>query len=151
MKSIFTKLSTLLLCGAVAMVGCTDFSEDIQAVDTKVDGLTNELNNYKASTAATIAELEASIAALEAKQEQMAADYAKKSELEAAKTELQDKLSAEIAKVNASISDAVDAIAALEAGKADKTEVADLKKTVEDAIAQATAAIAAPDATAASR
>jgi len=146
MKSIFTKLSTLLLCGAVAMVGCTDFSEDIQAVDTKVDGLTNELNNYKASTAATIAELEASIAALEAKQEQMAADYAKKSELEAAKTELQDKLSAEIAKVNASISDAVDAIAALEAGKADKTEVADLKKTVEDAIAEANAAIAALDA-----
>ena len=146
MKSIFTKLSTLLLCGAVAMVGCTDFSEDIQAVDTKVDGLTTELNNYKASTAATIAELEASIAALEAKQEQMAADYAKKSELEAAKTELQDKLSAEIAKVNASISDAVDAIAALEAGKADKTEVADLKKTVEDAIAEANAAIAALDA-----
>ena len=128
------------------MVGCTDFSEDIQAVDTKVDGLTTELNNYKASTAATIAELEASIAALEAKQEQMAADYAKKSELEAAKTELQDKLSAEIAKVNASISDAVDAIAALEAGKADKTEVADLKKTVEDAIAEANAAIAALDA-----
>lgn len=146
MKSIFTKLSTLLLCGAVAMVGCTDFSEDIQAVDKKVDGLTTELNNYKASTAATIAELEASIAALEAKQEQMAADYAKKSELEAAKTELQDKLSAEIAKVNASISDAVDAIAALEAGKADKTEVADLKKTVEDAIAEANAAIAALDA-----
>ncbi|MBQ6709617.1 MAG: hypothetical protein IJN26_02835 [Bacteroidales bacterium] len=146
MKSIFTKLSTLLLCGVVAMVGCTDFSEDIQAVDTKVDGLTTELNNYKASTAATIAELEASIAALEAKQEQMAADYAKKSELEAAKTELQDKLSAEIAKVNASISDAVDAIAALEAGKADKTEVADLKKTVEDAIAEANAAIAALDA-----
>lgn len=146
MKSIFTKLSTLLLCGAVAMVGCTDFSEDIQAVDKKVDGLTTELNNYKASTAATIAELEASIAALEAKQEQMAADYAKKSELEAAKTELQDKLSAEIAKVNASISDAVDAIAALEAGKADKTEVDDLEKTVKDAIDEANIAIAALDA-----
>lgn len=128
------------------MVGCTDFSEDIQAVDKRADDLKSELEAYKASTAATIAELENAIAELEATQKQMAEDYAKKSELEAAKTELQDKLTSEIAKVNASISDAVDAIAALESGKADKTEVAALQKTVEAAIAEANAAIAALDA-----
>ena len=146
MKSIFTKLSTLLFCGVVAMVGCTDFSEDIQAVDVKVDGLTTELNNYKTSTAATIAELQSAIAALEETQEQMAADYAKKSELEAAKSELQDKLNTLNSNIEKAAADAATAIAALDAAKADKSEVVALKETVETAIAEANAAIAALDA-----
>ncbi|MBQ7812511.1 MAG: hypothetical protein IJ394_08145 [Bacteroidales bacterium] len=146
MKSIFTKLSTLLFCGVVAMVGCTDFSEDIQAVDKKVDGLTTELNNYKTSTAATIAELQSAIAALEATQERMAADYAKKSELEAAKSELQDKLNTLNSNIEKAAADAAAAIAALDAAKADKSEVVALKETVEAAIAEANAAIAALDA-----
>ena len=146
MKSIFTKLSTLLLFGAVAMVGCTDFSEDIQAVDKKVDGLTTELNSYKTTTAATIAELQSAIAALEATQEQMAADYAKKSELEAAKSELQDKLNTLNSKIESAAAEAAAAIADLDAAKADKTALADLQETVNEAIAEANAAIAALDA-----
>jgi hypothetical protein len=39
MKSIFTKLSTLLLCGAVALVGCYDFSADLQAVNKEFEEL----------------------------------------------------------------------------------------------------------------
>ena len=146
MKSIFTKLSTLLLFGAVAMVGCTDFSEDIQAVDKKVDGLTTELNSYKTTTATTIAELQASISALKATQEQMAADYAKKTELQDAKTELQELLSAEIAKVDSEIKKAVADISALQEGKADKTAVAELEETVNAAIEKANKAIETLDA-----
>ena len=40
MKSIYTRLSTMLLCGAFALVGCTDFSADLIDVNDKVDDLT---------------------------------------------------------------------------------------------------------------
>lgn len=42
MKSIFTKLGTLLFCGAVALVGCSDFSADLKYVDEKIDKLTED-------------------------------------------------------------------------------------------------------------
>ena len=42
MKSIFTKLSTLLFAGAVALVGCSDFSADLREVNDKLDNLSNE-------------------------------------------------------------------------------------------------------------
>ena len=42
MKSIFTKLGTLLFCGAVALVGCSDFSADLKEVNDRVDKLTEE-------------------------------------------------------------------------------------------------------------
>ena len=69
MKSFFTKLGTLLLCGvAVAVVGCTDFSQDIREGD---EALKVEIDKLNQSTSATIAELKASISALEAAQKKM--------------------------------------------------------------------------------
>ena len=146
MKSIFTKLSTLLLCGAVALVGCTDYSEDIQAVDKNVNDLKTEFEGYKTSTAATIAELQSAIDALEAAQEQMAAEYAKKSELESAVTTLQNLVAEKAEALQAALTDAAGKIAALEAGKADKTEVAALQEQVTKAIEDANAAISALEA-----
>ena len=146
MKSIFTKLSTLLLCGAVALVGCTDYSEDIQAVDKNVNDLKTEFEGYKTSTAATIAELQSAINALEAAQEQMAADYAKKSELETAVTTLQSLVNEKAEALQAALTDAAGKIAALEAGKADKAVVEQLQKDVTKAIEDANATIAALDA-----
>ena len=136
MKSIFTKLSTLLLCGVVAMVGCTDFSEDIQAVDKKVDDLT-------ASTQTELASLKSAITDLEAK---LAAQYATKDEVAALKTALEnsiasevDALSKDIADVNAALKAAEDkingAIADLDDKKADKTAVDAAIKTATEAIA----------------
>ena len=146
MKSIFTKLSTLLLCGAVALVGCTDYSEDIQAVDKNVNDLKTEFEGYKTSTAATIAELQSAIDALEAAQEEMAAEYAKKSELETAVTTLQNLVNEKAEALQAALTDAAGKIAALEAGKADKTEVAALQEQVTKAIEDANAAIKALEA-----
>lgn len=146
MKSIFTKLSTLLLCGAVALVGCTDYSEDIQAVDKNVNDLKTEFEGYKTSTAATIAELQSAINALEAAQEKMAAEYAKKSELESAVTTLQNLVAEKAEALQAALTDAAGKIAALEAGKADKTEVAALQEQVTKAIEDAKAEIKALEA-----
>lgn len=66
MKSIFTKLSTLILCGVIALVGCTDYSADIQDLNNK---LNSEVSTLKTTiqdlrkeiedTYATIAEVEA--------------------------------------------------------------------------------------------
>ena len=130
MKSFFTKLGTLLLCGvAVAVVGCTDFSQDIQAGDEALKG---EIERVEKSTASTIAELKASISALEAAQKKIEADYAKKSDLDAAKEALQDAIEAEVADLNAAIS----AINTTLDGKADKSAVEALQKTMADAIAE---------------
>ena len=131
MKSFFTKLGTLLLCGvAVAMVGCTDFSEDIQAGD-KVLG--DKIEQLQSTTASTIAELQASIAALETAQKKMETDYAKLSDLNAAKTELQEALNSKVQTLNSTIA----AINTTLDGKADKTTVAALQKSMEDAVAEA--------------
>ena len=136
MKSFFTKLGTLLLCGvAVAVVGCTDFSQDIQAGDEALKG---EIERVEKSTASTIAELKASISALEAAQKKIEADYAKKSDLDAAKKALQDAIEAEVADLNAAIS----AINTTLDGKADKSAVEALQKTMADAIAEANKTIA---------
>ena len=136
MKSIFTKLSTLLLCGAVAMVSCTDFSEDIQAVDNKVDNLGSQ-------TATELANLESAITALESK---LAAQYATKDEVAALKTTLEQSIASEveglskdIAAVSAALKTAKDdintAIAGLDNKKADKADVEAAVKTATDAIA----------------
>ena len=57
MKSIFTKLSTLLLCGAVALVGCSDFSADLRDVNQRVDEL-EESAATKVEVAVLRAEIE---------------------------------------------------------------------------------------------
>ena len=136
MKSFFTKLGTLLLCGvAVAVVGCTDFSQDIQAGDAALKG---EIERVEKSTASTIAELKASISALEAAQKKIEDEYAKQSDLEAAKAELQAALNEKVAEFSAAIA----TINTTLDGKADKSAVEALQKTMADAIAEANKTIA---------
>lgn len=140
MKSFFTKLGTLLLCGvAVAVVGCTDFSQDIREGD---EALKVEIDKLNQSTSATIAELKASISALEAAQKKMENDYAKKTDLDAAKTELQAALNEKVTE----FSTAIATINTTLDGKADKTALSALQKEMEDAIAAAEATIANLDA-----
>lgn len=78
MKSFFTNLGKLLLCGAtVAMIGCTDLHSDLLQV---------EQNSNK-----EIADLQSTLDQLEAK---LAADYALKSELETVKAQIADEKAA---------------------------------------------------------
>ena len=56
MKSIFTKLSTLLLCGAVALVGGSDFSADLREVNERLEDL-----EATAATKAEVAVLKAEV------------------------------------------------------------------------------------------
>lgn len=117
------------------MVGCTDFSEDIQAVDKKVDDLTS-------STQTELTNLKSAVAALEAK---LDAQYATKEEVAALKSTLEDTIAEEvaalngdIAKVNAALQTAQEqisaAIADLDDKKADKTAVDAAIKTATEAI-----------------
>ena len=136
MKSIFTKLSTLLLCGAVAMVSCTDFSEDIQNLDNKVNNLGN-------TTQTELASLQKAITDLEAK---LSAQYATKDEVAALKTTLENSIASEvaalsedIAEVSAALNTAKSeinaAIAGLDSKKADKADVDAAVETATKAIA----------------
>lgn len=120
MKSIFTKLGKLLLCGlAVAVVGCTDYDTDIQNVNERVDVVE--------------ADFEKAIADLQA---EINAKFATKAELAALEETLNTTIDAEVAKLNAAIDK-----------KADKAEVeaaiADLQKALADAKADLDAADAA--------
>ena len=113
MKSFFTKLGKLLLCGvAVAVVGCTDYDTDIQNVNERVD--------------AVEADFEKAIADLQA---ELNANFATKAELAALETELNTTIDAAVAELNAAI-----------ATKADKAEVeaaiAALQKALADAKAE---------------
>ncbi|MBQ8169432.1 MAG: hypothetical protein IJZ98_01680 [Bacteroidales bacterium] len=71
MKSFFTKLGTLLLCGvAVAVVGCTDFSQDIQAGDAALKGEIDKLaeataENLSKAISGLETQLKADLAALQ--------------------------------------------------------------------------------------
>lgn len=120
MKSIFTKLGKLLLCGvAVAVVGCTDYDTDIQNVNERVD--------------AVEADFEKAVADLQA---EINAKFATKAELAALEETLNTTIDAEVAKLNAAIEK-----------KADKAEVeaaiAGLQKALADAKAELDAADAA--------
>ena len=136
MKSIFTKISTLLLCGAVAMVSCTDFSEDIQNLDNKV-------NDLGSTTQTELASLQSAITALEAK---LDAQYATKDEVAALKSTLENSIASEvaalsedIAEVSAALNTAKSeinaAIAGLDSKKADKADVDAAVETATKAIA----------------
>ena len=107
MKSIFTKLSTLILTGAVALVGCTDFSADLQELNGRVEDL--------AATSATKAQVAELAAAIEALQNQIATQYATKEEVAA--------VAATIEQVKAAYEQAKAALEAAIDKKADKTEV----------------------------
>ena len=151
MKSIFTKLGTLLLCGAVAMVSCTDFSEDIKGLDNKITGIDS-------ATKTELADLEQALANLEAK---LADQYATKEYVDglnaALETELEGKidgLTDDLAEVRTDLKNAKDqingAIADLDSKKADKDAVAeDIAKATqaaETAIANLTSQLQAAKA-----
>ena len=75
MKSIFTKLSTLVLCGSFAMVGCSDFSADLKELNGRFEDL--------AATTATKTEVAALKASIEELQAKLAEQYATKAEVTA--------------------------------------------------------------------
>ena len=121
MKSIFTKLSTLFLCGAVALIGCTDFSADLQDVNNRLEDLTN--------SAASKTELAALKSEVEALQTKLTNQYATKQEVAviAGTIEtLQSNLQTALANVQSSLSN-----------KADKTELQSAVTALESAIAAA--------------
>lgn len=112
MKSIFTKLGKLLLCGvAVAVVGCTDYDTDIRNVNERVE--------------AVEADFEKAIADLQA---ELNANFATKAELAALEEELNTTIAEEVAKLNAAIDT-----------KADKAEVEAAIASLQEALAAAKA------------
>lgn len=137
MKSFFTNLGKLLLCGvAVAMIGCTDLQSDMKLMED---------NNKQ-----EVADLQSALDALEAK---LAQDYALKSELEA--------VTAAIAAEKAALESAIAAgdDAAIAAAKAEldaavaavTTELTDIKARLDaieaaDVTAEIEATLAALDA-----
>lgn len=145
MKSFFTKLGTLLLCGvAVAVVGCTDFSEDIQASKSELE---NSIADLSSKTDVKVKDLQDAINSLSA---QLAADYATKQELANVQTTLTNEiqtqvndLNSKVSKVGNDLSAAVTtvnaSIAALE--QADATNKAALEAAIAAAKAEATTAI----------
>lgn len=113
MKSFFTNLGKLLLCGAtVAMIGCTDLHSDI--------ALTDDLANANKEQ---IADLQSTLDQLKAK---LDADYALKSELEQVKAQIADEKAA--------------LEAAIKAG--DEAAIAAAKADLDAAVAQVTTEIA---------
>ena len=131
MKSIFTKLSALLCCGAMALVGCTDFSADIKELNQKVDDL--------AAVSATKAQVAELAGAIDALKNQIATQYATKVEV-AAVVSAMEQFQAAYETAKAQLEAAIDK-------KADKTEldaaVANLNEVLEAAKTQFQAAIEA--------
>ena len=113
MKSFFTKLGKLLLCGlAVAVVGCTDYDTDIQNVNERVDVVE--------------ADFEKAIADLQA---EINAKFATKAELAALEEELNTTIADEVAKLNAAI-DTTDVKNTASEIESTKSQIASLKQTI---------------------
>ena len=142
MKSIFTKLSTLLLCGAVALVSCTDFSADLKYVDEKVDALA-------AKTEKEIQDLAASVAETYATKAELAGVEGQLKDLKASVEALQGLLDskADKATVEAAVADLEAKIAAIKGCTCEPSEPCTCEPTdltaVNEAIAKLEAAIAA--------
>ena len=121
MKSIFTKLSTLLVCGAVALVGCSDFSADLKDLNDRFEEL--------AATSATKTQVAELASAIDALQKQIASQYATKEEVAAVATTIEQvKTAYEQAKKQ--LEAAIDK-------KADKTELQNAVNTVNTALENA--------------
>lgn len=121
MKSIFTKLSTLLLCGAVALVGCSDFSADLRDVNERLEEL-----KESAATKTEVAALKAEVEALIKK---LSDQYATKEDVA--------KVEATVETVKKDLKDAQDAFTAALDNKADKTALETAVKTLQDALTTA--------------
>ena len=118
MKSIFNKLSALFICGALAVVGCTDFSADLKDVNQRLEDL--------ASSAATKTEVDALAAELEALIAEIGKQYATKGEVAqvvSAISTVKTYVEASIAKLDATV-----------ANKADKAEVQAAIAGLEEAL-----------------
>ena len=121
---LFTNLRNVLLCGvAVAMVGCADFSEDIQRVD----------ENLRED----VSDLQATISALQVK---LAEDYATKQSVEALKNELNGAIAGEVADLEKAIAAAVATLNEAINAKADEADLVAVEKTVEALQAELAAA-----------
>ena len=126
----FSKLLSMFLLGAMLLpVGCTDYDEDIQAVNDRIDDLlSGEIEPLKADLAAAVASLEAAIAEAEAT---ITEKHNKGIEaLRAADAELDGKIAA----ANTAIANLA---AALEAAEGD---IASLQGQMTDALAAIEAA-----------
>jgi len=123
MKSFFSKLGVLLLGATFAVVGCTDFAEDIREVN---ESLKTEIDNNQSTADVSIKALEDAIAALEAK---MAAEYATKEAVSQIETSLKNDC---LAKFN-------DLSGKLEAAKLALTS--DIATAKQEAIAEAQKAV----------
>ena len=121
MKSIFTKLSTLLVCGAVALVGCSDFSADLQDLNKKFEDL--------AATSATKTQVAELASAIDALQKQIASQYATKEEVAA--------VAATIEQVKTAYEQAKKQLEAAIDKKADKTELQEAVNSVNTALENA--------------
>ena len=126
----FSKLLSMFLLGAMLLpVGCTDYDEDIQAVNDRIDNLlSGEIEPLKADLAAAVASLEAAIDEAEAT---ITEKHNKDIEaLRAADAELDGKIAA----ANTAIANLA---AALEAAEGD---IASLQGQMTDALAAIEAA-----------
>ena len=126
----FSKLLSMFLLGAMLLpVGCTDYDEDIQAVNDRIDDLlAGEIEPLKADLATAVASLEAAIAEAEAT---ITEKHNKDIEaLRAADAELDGKIAA----ANTAIANLA---AALEAAEGD---IASLQGQMTDALAAIEAA-----------
>lgn len=121
MKSFFTKLSTLLVCGAVALVGCSDFSADLQDLNKKYEDL--------AATSATKTQVAELASAIDALQKQIASQYATKEEVAA--------VAATIEQVKTAYEQAKKQLEAAIDKKADKTELQEAVNSVNTALENA--------------
>ena len=121
MKSIFTKLSTLFLCGVFALVSCSDFSADLKQLNEELDALAD-----KSATKTQVAELEEAIKELKAK---LSEQYATIADVEAVITTIEG--------VQASLNDAKANLEAALDTKADKTTLQTAVSDLTDALTAA--------------
>ena len=105
------------------MVGCADFSEDIQRVD----------ENLRED----VSDLQATISALQVK---LAEDYATKQSVESLKNELNGTIAGEVADLEKAIASAVATLNEAINAKADEADLVAVEKTVEALQAELTAA-----------
>ena len=115
MKSFFTKLGKMLLCGvAVAVVGCTDYDTDIQNVNERVDAVEADLEQALADLGSKVQANAAAISALEAT--------------------LNSKIAEEVKNLNAAIDKKADKATVDQQFEALNATLADAKTALETAI-----------------
>ena len=145
MKSFFTKLGGLLLCGVMfTAVGCHDYAEDIQKANDRTDGLVDEVNGKVDGVAGDLAALEQTVEALDAT---YATDTELKNKVDGLKSELETAVNTRIDEVNALITTLQGKVDA----KAEKTEVDALTKKLNEEVSKLNTTIAALDAKYASK